>query len=105
VDEEITAAFEELRRAVLENDAEAMLARLSPDHPLRVEYATEDELAKAMWIHPVPRAERETIIRLEVVDISRDPDDKTTYVIKIRTPDGKDFVLYAEKYNGRWVFR
>lgn len=104
-EDEITAAFEELRLAVLANDVETIYARLSPEHPLRVEYATEDALVAAMWIHPIPTAERETVEGLEIADIVRNDEEEGVYVVTIRTLDGEDFVLYAEETGGRWVFR
>lgn len=105
VDEEISAAFEELRLAVLEGDTEGVFERLAPEHPLRVEYPTEDALTAAMWIHPIPQAERVIVEGLEVVGITRSTDEKSVYIVMVKTPDGENFVLYAEKSDGRWVFR
>lgn len=104
-EDEITAAFEELRLAILENDAGTIYARLSLEHPLRVNYPTEDALAASMWIHPIPAAEREVIEGLEIKDIVRSDEEKDVYIVTIRTLDGEDFVLYAEETGGRWVFR
>jgi hypothetical protein len=104
-EEEITRAFEELRSAVLASDPEGVFSRLAPEHPLRVEYPTEDALAAAMWIHPMPRAERATVEGLEVVGVVRSADEKDVYVVAVRTPDGEEFSLYAEKADDRWVFR
>jgi hypothetical protein len=104
-EEEITAAFEELRSAVLASDAERVFTSLAPEHPLRVEYPTEDALAAAMWIHPMPRAERAAVEGLEVVGVVVSTDEKGVYVVAVGTRDGEDFFLYAEKADGRWVFR
>ena len=104
-EEEITAAFEGLRSAVLASDAEGVFLRLAADHPLRIEYPTEDALAAAMWIHPMPRSERATVEGLEVVGVTHSPDDNDVYVVAIKTADGDDFVLYAEKTDYGWVFR
>ena len=94
-EEEITAAFEKLRSAVLASDAEEVFTSLAPEHPLRVEYPTEDALAAAMWIHPMPRAERTTVEGLEVVGVVGSTDEKDVYVVTVRTPDGEDFFFYA----------
>jgi hypothetical protein len=104
-EDEIAAAFEDLRLAVLENDAETIYARLSPEHPLRVDYPTEDALAAAMWVYPITAAEREAVEGLEIAYIVRSDEEKDVYVVTIRTIDGEDFVLYAEEAGGRWVFR
>lgn len=104
-EEEITEAFEELRSAVLASDPEGVFSRLVPEHPLRVEYPTEDALAAAMWIHPMPRAERATVEGLEVAGVVRSTDEEDVYIVTVRTPDGEEFSIYAEKADDRWVFR
>jgi hypothetical protein len=102
---EITAAFEELRLAILENDAETVCARLSPENPLRADYPAGDALAAAMWIHPIPAAERDAVKGLAIADIVRSDEEKGVYVVTIRTLNGEDFVLYAEKTGDFWAFR
>jgi hypothetical protein len=104
-EEEINGAFEELRSAVLAGDAEGVFSRLAPEHPLRVEYPTEDALAAAMWIHPMPRAEQAAGEGLEVTGVVRSPDEEDIYIVTVRTPDGEEFSLYAEKTDDGWVFR
>lgn|GEM_PF-1775175 len=104
-EEEIIREFEELRSAVLAGDPEGVFSRLAPEHPLRVEYPTEDALAAAMWIHPMPRAERATVEGLEVAGVVRSTDEEDVYIVTVRTPDGEEFSLYAEKADNGWVFR
>lgn len=104
-EEEIAVAFEELRSAVLAGDPEGVFVRLAPGHPLRVDYPTEDALASAMWIHPMPQVERVTVEGLEVVGVTRRADENDVYVVAIKTPDGEDFTLYAKKTDFGWAFR
>jgi hypothetical protein len=104
-EEEISGAFEELRSAVLAGDPEGVFSYLAPEHPLRVEYPTEDALAAAMWIHPMPRAERAAVEGLVVAGVVHSPDEEDVYIVTVMTPDGEEFSLYAEKTDDGWVFR